>query len=91
MSENETAYVLQEGAWTSTEAARFDGVPGDWRNDEPIAVSDLGYTPKEFADLVKERNLPLKKTTAKPSGEPLSSVDLPSEPVSFAPPEVEEK
>lgn len=82
-AEKETAYVLPEDAVASSEAQVFPGFNGVFLPGVPVAVSDLGYKASEAAELVKTLELPLKKTTAKPTlaeGETPSSASVPSEP-----------
>jgi hypothetical protein len=79
----EAAYVLPEDAVSSSEPQHFGVVPGLWTAGEPVAVSDLGLTADEMAALVKEHNLPLKKTTAAPKlkeGETPTSAEAESAP-----------
>jgi hypothetical protein len=87
MAEKETAYVLQEGAVASSEPQHFGVAPGLWEPGRPVAVSDVGLSAGEMADLVKEHGLPLKKTTAAPAlkdGETPSSAEAGSEPGALA-------
>lgn len=67
----EAAYVLDEsgGAVNSTEPQHFGTVPGLYAPGEPVAVSDMGVSASDMAELVKEHEPRLKKTTAAPSGE----------------------
>lgn len=86
-SEKETAYVLVEGAVTSSEPQHFGVVPGLWQAGEPISVSDLGLSPSDMAELVKEHGLPLKRTTATPrlkEGETPSGAEADSAPNTIA-------
>jgi hypothetical protein len=93
--QKKTAFVLPEEAVSSTEPQTLEGFPGVFTPGVPVAVEDLGLTPAEAKDLLKEfPNLPLETTTAVPEKkDPLAVPELhydpdklePGEPVPLAP------
>ena len=78
----ETAYVLPEGAVSSSEPQVFPGIPGRWTANAPLTLTDLGRSEDEMDELVD--GTPLQKTEAtvreREPGRPMvSSADLASE------------
>lgn len=75
----QVAYVLPADASTSSEPQHFGVFPGLFTPGVPVALADLELSPDRAAALVKEHNLPLEKTTAKPPepDEPSASAAAP--------------
>lgn len=56
----ENALVLKKDAVATDTPHTFPGFPGEYAPGQPVALEQIGLTPKEAKRLIKELNLPLE-------------------------------